>query len=66
MVDRQLRRRGIGDERVLAAMGRVPRGPASRARSTRIRRPRAPIGDEQTISQPFIVATMCELLELGR
>ena len=66
MVDRQLRRRGIGDERVLAAMGRVPREhflPPELARLAYDDHA-LPIGDEQTISQPFIVATMCELLEL--
>ena len=66
MVERQLRRRGIEDERVLAAMGRVPReafvpGPiADRAYDDAA----LPIGEEQTISQPYIVAAMCELLEL--
>ena len=66
MVEHQLRRRGITDERVLAAMARVPRElfvPASL-------RPYAyddgalPIGEGQTISQPFVVATICSLLAL--
>jgi protein-L-isoaspartate(D-aspartate) O-methyltransferase len=66
MVARQLRRRGIVDERVLAAMERVPReafvpeplvGHAYDDAAL-------PIGDAQTISQPFIVAAMCELLTL--
>jgi protein-L-isoaspartate(D-aspartate) O-methyltransferase len=66
MVEHQLRRRGITDERVLAAMERVPRElfvPASL-------RPYAyddgalPIGEGQTISQPFVVATICSLLAL--
>ena len=66
MVERQLRRRGIGDERVLAAMGEVPR---ERFLSERERR-RAyadtalPIGQGQTISQPWIVAAICQALEL--
>ena len=66
MVEHQLRRRGITDERVLAAMARVPRElfvPGSL-------RPYAyddgalPIGEGQTISQPFVVATICSLLAL--
>jgi protein-L-isoaspartate(D-aspartate) O-methyltransferase len=66
MVERQLRRRGIADERVLAAMGRVPReafvpGPiADHAYDDAA----LPIGEDQTISQPYIVAAMCELLML--
>jgi protein-L-isoaspartate(D-aspartate) O-methyltransferase len=67
MVDRQLRRRGIGDERVLAAMARVPR---ERFVPEDVRRyayddGALPIGHGQTISQPFIVATICSLLRLG-
>ena len=66
MVDRQLRRRGIRDERVLAAMGRVPRERFVPLELARLAYDDAalPIGEEQTISQPFIVATMCELLQL--
>jgi protein-L-isoaspartate(D-aspartate) O-methyltransferase len=66
MVERQLRRRGISDERVLAAMARVPReefvppGLVDRAYDDAA----LPIGEGQTISQPFIVAAMCELLAL--
>ena len=66
MVERQLRGRGIADERVLAAMGRVPREafvPVEVA-SYAYDDAALPIGEDQTISQPFIVATMCELLEL--
>lgn len=66
MVERQLRRRGIADERVLAAMGRVPRElfvpEAFRADAYADRA--LPIGCGQTISQPFMVATICALLEL--
>ncbi len=67
MVDQQLRARGIGDERVLAAMGRVPRElfvpEAERARA--YDDVALPIGDGQTISQPYMVARICELLGLG-
>jgi protein-L-isoaspartate(D-aspartate) O-methyltransferase len=66
MVDRQLRRRGITDERVLAAMARVPREefvPASIA-DRAYDDAALPIGHGQTISQPFIVAAMAELLAL--
>jgi len=66
MVDRQLRRRGIEDERVLAAMGAVPRErfvPAD-VRGRAYRDGALPIGEGQTISQPWIVASMAELLEL--
>ena len=66
MVERQLRRRGIADERVLAAMGTVPREAFVPPELARFAYDDAalPIGEEQTISQPFIVATMCELLAL--
>jgi protein-L-isoaspartate(D-aspartate) O-methyltransferase len=66
MVERQLRGRGIVDERVLAAMGEVPReefvleGHRSRAYSDSA----LPIGERQTISQPWIVAAICQALEL--
>jgi protein-L-isoaspartate(D-aspartate) O-methyltransferase len=66
MVERQLRRRGITDERVLAAMGRVPREAFVPAGLEALAYDDAalPIGEDQTISQPFIVAAMCELLAL--
>jgi protein-L-isoaspartate(D-aspartate) O-methyltransferase len=66
MVERQLRRRGISDERVLDAMGRVPRElfvPEER-RVYAYEDGALPIGHGQTISQPFIVATICALLAL--
>jgi len=66
MVERQLRRRGISDERVLDAMGRVPRElfvPEER-RLYAYEDGALPIGHGQTISQPFIVATICALLAL--
>ena len=66
MVDDQLARRGIKDERVLAAMRRVPRHrfveEAFRERAYGDHP--LPIGQEQTISQPYIVALMTALLEL--
>jgi len=66
MVERQLRRRGIHDERVLAAMGEVPRElfvpEPQRRRAYRDGALR--IGEGQTISQPWIVACMSQLLEL--
>lgn len=67
MAERQLRRRGISDERVLAAMGRVPRElflPESLHRYA-YEDGALPIGHGQTISQPFIVGTICSLLELS-
>jgi protein-L-isoaspartate(D-aspartate) O-methyltransferase len=66
MVERQLARRGIGDERVLAAMARVPRDefvPDSERRRS-YRDSALPIGHGQTISQPWIVAAICQGLEL--
>jgi protein-L-isoaspartate(D-aspartate) O-methyltransferase len=66
MVDRQLRRRGIDDERVLAAMGRVPRElfVPDDLRAEAYADAALPIGDGQTISQPFMVALICEQLAL--
>lgn len=66
MVERQLRARGIGDERVLAAMAEVPREefvPAE-LRGRAYNDSALPIGEEQTISQPWIVAAICQALEL--
>ncbi|MGN6556628.1 MAG: protein-L-isoaspartate(D-aspartate) O-methyltransferase [Solirubrobacterales bacterium] len=66
MVERQLRRRGIEDERVLAAMGEVPREafvPAG-VRDRAYADAALPIAAEQTISQPWIVAAICQALEL--
>jgi protein-L-isoaspartate(D-aspartate) O-methyltransferase len=66
MVERQLRRRGIFDERVLAAMEQVPREEfVDRADRRRAYRDGAlPISSGQTISQPWIVAAMAQALEL--
>jgi protein-L-isoaspartate(D-aspartate) O-methyltransferase len=66
MVEWQLRRRGIRDERVLEAMATIPRELFVPERHQR----RAyadsalPIGRDQTISQPWIVAAICEALAL--
>lgn len=66
MVERQLRRRGIRDERVLAAMAEVPRERfvSERYASRAYADSALPIGDDQTISQPWIVAAICQALEL--
>jgi protein-L-isoaspartate(D-aspartate) O-methyltransferase len=67
MVADQLRARGITDPRVLTAMGRVPRhrfveeALAGRAYGDYP----LPIGEKQTISQPYMVALMTQALELG-
>lgn len=66
MVEEQLRGRGIRDERVLAAMAKVPRDAFIAAKEA----PNAygdfplPIGAGQTVSQPYIVAAMLQKLEL--
>jgi protein-L-isoaspartate(D-aspartate) O-methyltransferase len=66
MVDEQLVARAIADERVLAAMRKVPRhlfvDEALRERAYGDHA--LPIGEEQTISQPYIVALMTSLLAL--
>jgi protein-L-isoaspartate(D-aspartate) O-methyltransferase len=66
MVDDQLRARDIVDERVLAAMERVPRElfvPAEEQQRA-FADAALPIGHDQTISQPYMVARICELLGL--
>ena len=67
MVAEQLASRGISDERVLAAMGRVPRelfvGDRDRRRAYRDMPLR--IGHRQTISQPYMVAVICQAAEVG-
>ncbi|HKG09443.1 MAG TPA: protein-L-isoaspartate(D-aspartate) O-methyltransferase [Gaiellaceae bacterium] len=66
MVERQLRRRGVKDERVLSAMARVPRElflPED-VRERAYDDAALPIGGGQTMSQPYIVAKMSELLSL--
>ncbi len=67
MVERQLRLRGITDERVLEAMLRVPRHEFApeRFRDQAYEDHPLPIGEGQTISQPYIVALMLEALVLS-
>ena len=67
MVEKQLRRRGIADERVLAAMGQVPREAfvPPRLRHRAYADSALPIAEGQTISQPWIVAAICQALELS-
>jgi protein-L-isoaspartate(D-aspartate) O-methyltransferase len=67
MVDHQLRGRGIGDERVLGALARVPRHlfVPENLRHLAYEDGALPIGYGQTISQPYIVATICSLLRLA-
>jgi protein-L-isoaspartate(D-aspartate) O-methyltransferase len=66
MVERQLRGRGIEDERVLAAMAEVPREEfvPEHLRGRAYADSALPIGVEQTISQPWIVAAICQALRL--
>ena len=66
MVDVQLRRRGIEDERVLGAMERVPRElfVPEEFRHQAYVDAALPIGAGQTISQPYMVALICEQLAL--
>ncbi len=66
MVEQQLRARGLRDERVLAAMAAVPRHrfvPRPQRRLAYTDGP-LPIGSGQTISQPWVVARMAEVLEV--
>jgi len=67
MVEDQIRRRGIDDPRVVAAMREVPRHefvPEAEWSEAYEDRP-LPIGYGQTISQPYIVALMSELAAVG-
>jgi len=67
MVELQIRRKGIRDPRVLAAMLEIPREefvPAD-VRVLAYRDDPVPIGFGQTISQPYMTALMAEVLELG-
>ncbi len=66
MVNGQLKSRGISDERVLSAMSKVPRHhfvPQDRIGSAYADGP-IPIGEGQTVSQPYMVAIMTQSLEL--
>jgi protein-L-isoaspartate(D-aspartate) O-methyltransferase len=68
MVDRQIAARGVEDRRVLAAMATVPRHefvPPAEAEHAYSDGP-LPIGFGQTISQPYIVALMTELAQVGQ
>ena len=66
MVEQQLRARGIKDERLLAAMERVPRHRfvAEHLQESAYDDCALSTGEGQTISQPYMVAVMTELLEL--
>jgi protein-L-isoaspartate(D-aspartate) O-methyltransferase len=66
MVDEQLAARGIKDRRVLSAMGRVPRHlfVEEALRDSAYGDHALPIGEQQTISQPYMVALMTETLAL--
>jgi len=66
MVDGQLRGRDVVDERVLAAMERVPRELfiPEELRDRAYDDAALPIGGGQTISQPYMVARICEALAL--
>jgi protein-L-isoaspartate(D-aspartate) O-methyltransferase len=67
MVEQQIRARGVADARVLEAMRDVPRHhfvPPALAQHAYDDRP-LPIGEGQTISQPYIVAYMTELLNVA-
>jgi protein-L-isoaspartate(D-aspartate) O-methyltransferase len=67
MVERQLKARGIGNSHVLQAMGEVPRERfvPERLREFAYEDGPLPIGEEQTISQPYIVALMIEAADLS-
>jgi protein-L-isoaspartate(D-aspartate) O-methyltransferase len=67
MVETQLRTRGVADEAVLTAIGAVPREAfiASGLRRSAYADDALPIEAGQTISQPYIVARMTELLRVG-
>jgi protein-L-isoaspartate(D-aspartate) O-methyltransferase len=62
MIEEQLKPRGIKDERILAAMGKVPREEfvPENLRDKSYSDNALPIGQNQTISQPFIVAFMTQ------
>lgn len=66
MVEQQLRGRGITDERVLTAMGAVPREAfvPEESRHLAYADGALPIGFDQTISQPLMVAEICQSLLL--
>ncbi len=66
MVEKYLRRRGLSDERVLKVMGKIPRHlfvPEALKERAYSDHP-LPIGHDQTISQPYVVAVMTQTLKL--
>src|SRR3990172_1285777 len=68
MVERDLKGRGIKDTKVLDVMGRIPRHlfvPGPQREKAYADHP-LPIGEGQTISQPYVVALMSELLKLKK
>lgn len=67
MVAQQISRRGVRDVRVMAAMREVPRHEfvPSALRALAYRDRALPIGHDQTISQPYVVAVMSESAELA-
>ena len=67
MVRDHIAARGVKDERVLAAMRKVPRHlfVKDHLRSQAYGDHALPIGSAQTISQPYVVARMTEMLEVG-
>ena len=68
MVKRQIETRGITDQKVLAAMRKVPRHlfVSEALRDQAYGDFPLPIGDQQTISQPYIVAEMTQALQLSK
>lgn len=68
MVREQIKRRGVRNEKVLAAMEKVQRHlfVPKDVRHLAYEDHPLPIGEDQTISQPYIVALMTELLEPGK
>ena len=68
LIEKQLKPRGISDSEVLRAMGKIPRHMfVSEALMDQAYGDYPlPIGDQQTISQPYIVAEMTQALELSK
>jgi protein-L-isoaspartate(D-aspartate) O-methyltransferase len=68
MVSQQIEARGVKDSLVLESMRTVPRHlfVPENYRDAAYQDSPLPIGDSQTISQPYIVALMTELLEVGK
>ena len=66
MVERQLRQRDIRDERVLAAMSRIPRHEfvSPQDRATAYADHPIGIGEQQTTSQPYMIAAMLQAAEI--